>query len=49
MDVPKLPVLEAGFMILGMITDKGSVVVAASPPDFNVYKGSFFFFGQGRQ
>ena len=49
MDVPEFPALEAGFVVLGVITGEGSVMVAASPPDFGANKGDFFFFGQRRQ
>ena len=48
-DMPEFPALEAGFMVSGVITDKGSVMVAAGPPDFGVNEGGFFFFGQGRR
>ena len=47
-DVAKFPVLEAGFMVTEVVTSKRRVVVAASPPDFGVNKGGFFFFSQGR-
>ena len=46
-NMPKFPALEAGFMIASVIMGKGSVVVAASPPDFGANEGSFCFFGQG--
>ena len=48
MDVSKFPALEAGFVVSGMVTCEGSVMVTASPPDFGVLEGGFFFFGQGR-
>ena len=49
MDVPEFSALEAGFMVLGVVTGKESVMVAASPSNFSVNKGGFFFFGQGRR
>ena len=48
-DMSKLPVLEAGFMVMGVVMDEGCVVVAASPPDFCVGEGSFFFLDQRGQ
>ena len=45
-DVVKFPALEAGFMIMGMVLGKRSVMVTASPPDFGASDGDFFFFGQ---
>ena len=47
-DMPKFPALEAGFMVMGMVTGKGCVMVAASPPDFGASESDFVFFGQGR-
>ena len=46
-DVTELPVLEAGFMVVGVIVSKGCVIVATSPPDFSTSDCSVFFFGQG--
>ena len=48
MDISKFPVLEAGFMILGMVTGKEGVIVAASSSDFSVSDSNFFFFCQRR-
>ena len=42
MDVTEPPTLEASFMIAGMITSKGYVMVTASPPDFGVSEGDLF-------
>ena len=47
-DVSKFPALEAGFVISGMVTGEGCVIVTASPPDFSAFEGSFFISGQGR-
>ena len=47
-DVSEFPVLEAGFMIVEMVTGKGSIIVAVSPPNFSVGDGDFFFFSQRR-
>ena len=44
-NMAKFPALEAGFMVLGMVTGQGSVVVTASPPDVSAFQGGFFFFG----
>ena len=49
MDVPKFPILEAGFVVSEMVTSEGSVMVTASPPDFGTFEGGFLFFSQGRQ
>ena len=48
-DVPEFPALKAGFMILEMVMGEEGIMVAASPPDFCAFEGSFFVFGQGRQ
>ena len=45
MDMPQFPALEAGLMVSGVVTGKRCVVVAACPPDFSAFKGSFFVFG----
>ena len=45
----EFPVLKAGFMVVGVVMSERSIMVTASPPDFCVSKGGFFFFGQGRQ
>ena len=45
MDVPEFPALEAGFVVSRVIAGEGGVMVAASPPDFGVNGGGFFFFG----
>ena len=36
-NVSELPALEAGFMVLGVVTGEGSVMVTASPPNFSVF------------
>ena len=46
-DVVKFPTLETGFMVVGVVTSEGSIMVAASPPDFGVGEGNFLFFSQG--
>ena len=46
-DVTKFPALEAGFMIVGVVTGKEGIMVVASPPDFSASDRGFFFFGQG--
>ena len=35
-DMSEFPALEAGFMVLGVVSGQGSVVVTASPPNFGV-------------
>ena len=45
-DMTKFSALEAGFMVMGMISRKGCIVVTAGPPDFSASNGSFSFFGQ---
>ena len=47
-DMPKFPALKAGFMVSGVVTGKGCIVVAASPPDFGVSDSNLFFQGQRR-
>ena len=47
-NVFQFPTLEAGFMVSGVIIGKGCIIVAASPPDFSVGDGVFFFLGQER-
>ena len=44
-DVAKFSTLETGFMVAGMVTSKGCIMVAVSPPDFGVSEGNFLFFG----
>ena len=46
-DVSKFPALEAGFMVMGVVTRQGGVVVTASPPDVGAFQGELFFFRQG--
>ena len=46
MDVSKFPVLEAGFVITGVVISKRHVVVATGPPDFGVGKSVLFFQGE---
>ena len=48
-DMPEFPALEAGLMIVGVVTGQGGVMIATGPPDFGVFKSSFFVFGQRRQ
>ena len=45
-DVSKLPAVEAGFMVMGVVAGQGDVVVTAGPPDVGAFQGSLFFFGQ---
>ena len=45
-DVTKFPALETGFMITGVVTGEGYIMVTAGPPNFGVSDHSFFFFGQ---
>ena len=49
MDMAEFPVLEAGFMIVEIVTSKGCIMVTAGLPDFGVSDGDFFFSGQRRQ
>ena len=44
-DMTKCPALEAGFMVMGMVMSKGCIMFTASPPDFGVSDGNFFFLG----
>ena len=46
-DMTEFPALETGFIVVGRVMREGSIMVAASPPDFSVSDGNFFFFGQG--
>ena len=45
-DVTKFPALEAGFVVSGMVTGEGCVMVTAGPPDFGASDGGLFFLGQ---
>ena len=36
-NVSEFPALEAGFVVSGMVTGEGSVMVTASPPNFGVF------------
>ena len=45
-DMTELPILEAGFVVLEVVMDKGCVMVATGPPDFCASDSNFFFFGQ---
>ena len=47
-NVSKFPALEAGLMVLGVVTGEGCIVVNASPPDFSASDSDFFVSGQGR-
>ena len=47
-DVSEFPALKAGFVVIEMVTGKGCIIVATSPPDFGVSDGNFFFLSQGR-
>ena len=42
-DVTKLPASEAGFVVAGVVTSKGYIMVTASPPNFSASEGDFFF------
>ena len=44
-NVSKFPALEAGFVVSGMVVRQGSVMVAASPPNFSAFQGGFLSFG----
>ena len=44
-DASKFPVLEAGFMVMEMVTGKGCIVVTAGPPDFCVDDDNLLFLG----
>ena len=46
-NVAKFPTLEAGFMVVRVVTSKGCVIVAASLPDLSVSDSDLFFLGQG--
>ena len=48
-NVSEFPALEAGFMVTGVVSGQGGVVVAAGPPDIGVFQGGFFLFGQRGQ
>ena len=49
MNVSKFPVLEAGFMIVGVVTSERCIIVTANSPDFGASDSDFFFLGQGKQ
>ena len=43
----KFPTLEAGFMVVGIVMDKGCIMVAAGPPDLSVGDDNLLFLSQG--
>ena len=45
-DVSQFPTLEADLVVAGVVSGEGSIVVAASPPDFSVDDSNLFFYGQ---
>ena len=47
-DVAKFPALEAGLMIVGVVSGERCVMVTTGPPDFGVSEGDLFFLGQER-
>ena len=47
MDVSEFPAVKASFVVTGMVTGQGDVVVTAGPPDISAFQGDFFFFSQG--
>ena len=47
-NVSKFPALETGFMVTGVVMNKGHIVVAAGLLDFYVSDGYCFLFGQRR-
>ena len=47
-DVSKFPALEAGFVVMGMVTGEGYIMVAAHPSDLGVDDSDLFFLSQGR-
>ena len=49
MNVTKFSALEAGLMIMEVVTSEGCIVIAAGPPDFCASDSDFFFFGQRGQ
>ena len=49
MDVTEFPALEAGLVIVGVVTSKGCVMVTAGPPDFCASDSDLFFLGQRRR
>ena len=46
-DVAKFPALKAGLVVAGVVTDEGSIVITASPPNFSAGDHGFFFLSQG--
>ena len=46
-DVSKLPAVEAGLVVSGMVAGQGNVVVTTGPPDVGAFQGGLFLFGQG--
>ena len=48
-NVSELLALEADFIVMWVIVDKGCIVIAACPLDFSMSDGNLFLLGQGRQ
>ena len=46
-DVSEIPVLEAGFIITGMIVGKGYIMITICPPNFSASDGDLFLLSQG--
>ena len=45
-DMSKFSALKAGFVVMGVVTGEGHIVVASGPPDFGTSDGNLFFLGQ---
>ena len=48
-NVTEFPALEAGFVIMGVVSGKGCIMVATGPSDFSTGDSNFFFLGQRRR
>ena len=46
MNVSKFPVLEAGLMIVGVVTSEGCVMITTDPPGLGASDSNLFFLGQ---
>ena len=48
-DMAKSPTLEAGLVVVEVVTSEGCIMVAAGPPDFSASDSDSFSFGQEQQ
>ena len=45
-DMSEFPAMEAGLVVMGVVSGQGGVMVTTGPPDVGAFEGGLFFFGQ---